>query len=492
MLFYAPEFIFAFLPVTLIGFYLFGRFQQRLAFLWLAVASLFFYSYWSVAYLPLVCASVVGNYAAGIGITRLRERGDEARARALRNAAIAVNLALLGYFKYLMFGVQQVNELFGAGFDVGNIVLPIGISFYTFTQIAFLVDASRGEVKEKSFVSYLLFVTYFPHLIAGPILHHKEMMPQFADRANLTLRFDNLAAGLTFFGFGLFKKIVLADTAAAHVGPIFDAAEAPLPMDAWCAALAYTLQIYFDFSGYSDMAVGLSLMFNVRLPINFYSPYRATSIIEFWRRWHMTLSRFLRDYLYIGLGGNRHGRARRYANLLVTMLLGGLWHGANWTFVVWGGLHGLYLCVNHAWRALCASGRVPRLLPRALAVPLSVALTLLAVMVAWVFFRANDVHAALRMLGAMARLPGELGWGKVQPQEALWLVALLAWALLAPNTNQVMRYRFGHDGVMPGGDTRVRWRPSMAWAGALGAALFATAVMGVTSHVKLEFLYFQF
>jgi alginate O-acetyltransferase complex protein AlgI len=238
------------------------------------------------------------------------------------------------------------------------------------------------------------------------------------------------------------------------------------------------------------MAVGLSLMFNVRLPINFYSPYQASSIIEFWRRWHMTLSRFLRDYLYIGLGGNRHGKLRRYVNLFITMLLGGLWHGANWTFVVWGGLHGLYLCINHAWRAASRNVVTSRPLPKYVARPVSIALTLLAVVVAWVFFRAPDLGTAVRVLSAMAHLPGNLSWGKAQPNDALWLAGLLAWVLLAPNTNRVMSYRFGSD--VPARELVLRWRPSIGWACVTGTALFAAAVMGATSHEKLEFLYFQF
>jgi alginate O-acetyltransferase complex protein AlgI len=492
MLFYAPEFIFIFLPVTLVGFYLLGHYGVRFAFLWLAAASLIFYSYWSITYLPLICVSIVGNYGAGSWITRLRELDQQRRACLVRNGSIAANLALLGYFKYLIFGVQQLNWVIGLGIDVGIIVLPIGISFYTFTQIAFLVDASRGEVKEKSFVSYLLFVTYFPHLIAGPILHHKEMMPQFADKSNLRLRLDNLAMGLTFFGFGLFKKIVLADGVATMVSPVFDAQAVPLPVDAWCAAVAYTLQIYFDFSGYSDMAVGLSLMFNVRLPINFYSPYQAGSIIEFWRRWHMTLSRFLRDYLYIGLGGNRHGAWRLYFNLLLTMLLGGLWHGANWTFVAWGGLHGLYLCVNHAWRVVMRS--LPQALtpPKFVTMTLSTALTFFAVVVAWVFFRAPDFSTATHILGAMANLPENLSWGKAQPNDALWLGVLLAWVLFVPNTNRVINYQFGSERRSQPPMPALRWRLSIGWACVTATALFATAVVGVTSHEKLEFLYFQF
>jgi D-alanyl-lipoteichoic acid acyltransferase DltB (MBOAT superfamily) len=247
--------------------------------------------------------------------------------------------------------VREANALLGTGWDAGTIVLPIGISFYTFTQIAYVVDTLQGKVTERSVLSYLLFVTYFPHLVAGPVLHHAEMMPQFRVRENLAPRAENLARGLTFLVAGLFKKVVLADGCAPIANAAFAGASAGLtPGDAWLGAIAYSLQIYFDFSGYSDMAVGISLLFNIDLPVNFHSPYRARSVVDFWRRWHMTLSRFLRDYLYIPLGGNRKGPLRRHANLLATMLLGGLWHGANWTFVVWGGLHGLYLVVNHLWR----------------------------------------------------------------------------------------------------------------------------------------------
>lgn len=492
MLFYSPEFIFIFLPVTLAGFYLFGHYQQRFAFMWLAAASLLFYSYWSITYLPLICASIACNYLAGSRIVLLRERGEGRSAFRVRNISIIANLLTLGYFKYLIFGVQQINWAFGFGINVGDIVLPIGISFYTFTQIAFLVDASRGEVKERSFVSYLLFVTYFPHLIAGPILHHKEMMPQFADRLNLRIRADNLAMGFSFFAFGLFKKVVLADGAARMVGPVFDGQAAPMPVEAWCAAIGYTLQIYYDFSGYSDMAVGLSLMFNVRLPINFFSPYQATSIIDFWRFWHMTLSRFLRDYLYIGLGGNRHGNLRRYLNLLVTMLLGGLWHGANWTFIVWGGLHGIYLCINHSWRKVSRNLPVLMKFPAVVTVPLATLLTLLSVVVAWVFFRSPDVATAWQILGAMAHLPENISWGTVQPNDVLWLAALLLWVLFAPNTNRLMNYSFGSTLPVKAGRKVLRWQPSTVWAGTIGFALFAAAAVGVTSQQKLEFLYFQF
>jgi D-alanyl-lipoteichoic acid acyltransferase DltB (MBOAT superfamily) len=263
-------------------------------------------------------------------------------------SAIAVNLILLGYFKYANFFADNLNHFAGTALPIGQVILPLGISFFTFTQIAFLVDTYQGKVKEFNFVHYTLFVTYFPHLIAGPVLHHKEMMPQFAKRNVCHLNWDNVAVGLSIFVLGLAKKVLIADSLAEFATPIFSAVAAggqPMLFEAWIGALAYTLQLYFDFSAYSDMAIGISLMFNVRLPMNFNSPYKATSIIDFWRRWHMTLSRFLRDYLYIPLGGSRNGKAQRYLNLMITMLLGGLWHGAGWTFVIWGGLHGFYwLC----------------------------------------------------------------------------------------------------------------------------------------------------
>ncbi|WP_309246667.1 MBOAT family O-acyltransferase [Ramlibacter montanisoli] len=285
-------------------------------------------------------------------------------------------------------------------------ILPLGISFYTFTQIAFLVDTYQGKVTEFNFFRYALFVTWFPHLIAGPVLHHAEMMPQFARKAVCRIDWQNVAVGLSIFVLGLAKKVLLADSIAEFASPVFDGVKAgaqPMLFEAWVGALAYTLQLYLDFSAYSDMAIGLSLMFNVRLPLNFDSPYKATSIIDFWRRWHMTLSRFLRDYLYIPLGGGRAGNARRYANLMTTMVLGGLWHGAGWTFVVWGTLHGCYLLVNHAWRAFRRrhgwgeGGRAAALAAGAL--------TFLAVVVGWVFFRADSMASAVTMLQGMTGMP---------------------------------------------------------------------------------------
>ncbi|HIJ62385.1 MAG TPA: MBOAT family protein [Rhodospirillaceae bacterium] len=493
MLFNSYPFLFLFLPLTLTLFFLLGRRSHALAMGWMALASLFFYAWWSPPYLLLLLASAGFNYGAGLLLAR-SPPGD-ARRPALA-LAVAANLALLGYFKYADFFIQTVNATFAAGWPAMQIVLPLGISFFTFTQIAFLVDTARGEAKDYDFVHYLLFVTYFPHLIAGPILHHKEMMPQF-DRPDIS-RFsaNRLALGISVLAFGLFKKTVLADGLAAYATPVFAAAAhggTPTPLEAWGAALAYSLQIYFDFSGYSDMAIGLARMIGIRLPLNFHSPYKAGSIIEFWRRWHMTLSRFLRDYLYFPLGGNRHGRQRRYLNLLATMVLGGLWHGAGWTFVIWGALHGLYLVVNHAWRAVrpgsAVRGRGFRLAAGML--------TFLAVVVAWVPFRADGVAAARTMLAAMAGLAGPAAETATLDWTAgrLWIAAGLAIVWLAPNTQEIFaRYR------MLGPVHRqadrlalpwlgLRWRRSPGWA-------LATAVIGFVGLLFFsrgsEFIYFQF
>ncbi|MDP3840780.1 MAG: MBOAT family O-acyltransferase, partial [Methylococcales bacterium] len=349
MIFNSYVFIFAFLPVVILGFYGLGRFSHHLASLWLAAASLFFYGWWDARFVGLLLASIAFNYGAGYMIGH--SLADKARrAKLLLICAIVINLILLGYFKYANFFVENLNALTGSAITMAKVFLPLGISFFTFTQIAFLVDTYQGKVREYNFVHYTLFVTYFPHLIAGPVLHHKEMMPQFGKRETCRVNWDNIAIGLTIFILGLAKKVLLADSFGNYATPIFNAVSAgghPMLFEAWFGALAYSLQLYFDFSGYSDMAIGLSLMFNVRLPINFNSPYKSLSIIEFWRCWHMTLSRFLRDYLYIPMGGSRDGKIKRYVNLLITMLLGCLWHGAGWTYVIWGGLHGVYLVINH-------------------------------------------------------------------------------------------------------------------------------------------------
>ncbi|MBZ5557731.1 MAG: MBOAT family protein [Acidobacteriia bacterium] len=497
MLFNTLGFIFVFLPVTLAGFFLLGRVHQTLARVWLASASLAFYGWWNPTYVVLLAGSIGVNYVMAASITRARAAGRQARARALLTLAVAANLVLLGWFKYAAFFVANLNAVAGAHWVIPRVVLPLGISFFTFTQIAYLVDLSRDEPVRYPFVDYVLFVTYFPHLIAGPILHHREMMPQFRNEGTFRFRADRASVGLTVFAIGLFKKVILADGVSRFVAPVFDTQAVQhltLP-DAWGGALAYTLQLYFDFSAYCDMAIGASTMLGMSIPLNFFSPYQATSIIEFWRRWHMTLSRFLRDYLYFPLGGNRHGTARRYINLMLTMVIGGLWHGAAWTFVAWGALHGAYLCVNHAWRALrtAVSGATT---PSAGGRVIAQTLTLLAVVAGWVVFRAPDFASARAVLMSMAGLRGAATGSAVGfswPAVYGWIVALMAIALVAPNTQQIMAGRRPAlaDEAYSGqaASAWLRWSPNAA-AALLVAALFVIAVLNLNQ--RSPFLYFQF
>jgi D-alanyl-lipoteichoic acid acyltransferase DltB (MBOAT superfamily) len=526
VLFNSYAFIFAFLPVTFAGTFWLGRRDPRLAALWIGVASLVFYAAWDARFVLLLLSSVAFNYGAGFCIARLRVAGRADLARNALIAAVVGDLALLGYFKYANFFLASANHLLGASWPALEVVLPLGISFFTFTQIAFLVDAYRGIAREYSFVHYLMFVTYFPHLIAGPLYHHGQMMPQFMRVETYRVNLTNVGAGLSIFILGLAKKVLVADGLAEYANPVFDAAHDGSLLsfaEAWIGALAYTLQLYFDFSGYSDMAIGLALMFNVRLPLNFDSPYRAASIIDFWRRWHMTLSAFLRDYLYIPLGGNRRGKTRRYLNVAATMLLGGLWHGAGWTFVAWGGLHGLYLLVNHAWRELKsrlgwgAGGRVAALA--------AAGLTFLAVVVGWVFFRADSLSTAWAMLGAMAggngfSIPsspfneltlwipaaeslfdGRVAVSRIALDAATSAIALgLAVCWFCPNVRQIMSgFKPVWEDLAEAPTTRSSttgvaaawlWRLSPWHAVATGVLLFL-ALLAISDR-PTEFLYFQF
>jgi D-alanyl-lipoteichoic acid acyltransferase DltB (MBOAT superfamily) len=505
LLFNSYPFILLFLPVTLFGFFLLARRGHRLAAAWLAAASIFFYGFWNPVYVVLLLASIGSNYAFGARLASLHASGREAQAGRLLAVAVAGNLLLLGYYKYANFFLENLGKLTGAPRDLAEIVLPLGISFFTFTQIAFLVDARRGKAKEYSFIHYCLFVTYFPHLIAGPILHHGEMMPQFRKEETYRVKWENLAVGLTLFLIGLYKKTVLADGIAEFVGPTFDAAAAGTALtsyNAWGAALAYAFQIYFDFSGYSDMAIGLSRLFGIVLPLNFDSPYKAASIMDFWRRWHITLSRFLRDYLYIPLGGNRRGTVRRYLNLFLTMLLGGFWHGAGWTYICWGMVHGTCLMLNRGWMSLCQAVRFePQNMPGWAA--LARLLTFTTVVVAWVFFRASNMDAALAMLKAMAGMgapdvPGCtliscLDGGAIQ---VAWIAALLVVVWTFPNTQEILAnvrpglVSPGYREILPQQPARRwMWRPSLAW-------LVAVAGVGIYAVLSIsefsEFIYFAF
>ena len=413
MLFNSYIFIFLFLPITLIVFYLIGgRGQHRVAISWLVSASLFFYAWWNPVYVFLLVGSILFNYV--LGRLLVKNRSDQTtsakrKRRRLLALGISTNLIALGYFKYANFFVENANFLFSNSFHLENIILPLAISFFTFQQITYLVDAYRGVTHEYNFLHYSLFVVFFPQLIAGPIVHHKEMLPQFSQNSIYRFTHDRIAIGLSIFIIGLFKKIVIADSIALYSTPVFDAAhqgESISFFEAWGGALSYTFQLYFDFSGYSDMAVGLAYLFGIRLALNFYSPYKADSIIEFWRRWHITLSRFLRDYLYIPLGGNKNGSLRRYTNIMITMLLGGLWHGAGWNFVIWGALHGLYLILNHLWRNFYIAIKGNANQVSCWSKYLARSITFLAIVIAWVFFRAESIPAALEILKGMAAMNG--------------------------------------------------------------------------------------
>jgi len=534
MLFNSYVFIFAFLPIVFFGFFRIGKHSHTLAYLWLAAASLFFYGWWDIRFVGLLLGSIAFNYGAGFLIGHSVARQSVSQSKTQLVIAVGVNLMLLGYFKYANFFAENLNHLAGTTLPIKEIFLPLGISFFTFTQIAFLVDTYQGKVKEYNFVHYTLFVTYFPHLIAGPVLHHKEMMPQFVKRETCHVNWENVAVGLSVFVLGLFKKVVIADSMAEYSSPIFAAVQAgaqPMLFDAWVGALSYTLQLYFDFSGYSDMAIGLSLLFNVRLPMNFNSPYKSTSIIEFWRRWHMTLSRFLRDYLYIPLGGSRSSSTRRYLNLMITMLLGGLWHGAGWTFIIWGGLHGLYLMINHAWRNLknvMGWGDGGKLLNL-----VAGTITFLAVVVGWVFFRAESFSSAITMLKGMIGINGvsvhkafansvavlaqklhiEIaleGFSQVLGASMhvgmLQIFISLFLVFYFPNTRQIVqRFRPTIEDVKEAIPNNVEfnasiqtkllrlieWQPTKL-QGAFYGVLFFMVLSYMASASKSEFLYFQF
>lgn len=543
MLFNSYEFIFAFLPVTLAGFFLLGSRERRWALAWLVLASLVFYAWWRPLNVLIIAPSLLFDFAVARGLARLRaDRSKTGRVRWLLTAGIVFNVCFLGYFKYVNFFVGAVNDLADTHFVFNNVILPLGISFITFQKIAFLVDVHAGHIKSFTFAEYCLFVLFFPQLIAGPIVHYREMMPQF-QAASCRPDGSNLAVGVTLFVLGLFKKVVLADGMAQYVSPVFGAAAAGdsislLP--AWMAAVGFTLQIYFDFSGYSDMALGLARLVGVRLPVNFDSPLKARSIIDFWLYWHATLTRFLTAYVYNPLvlratrarlargmpilGGHSHS-AGAFLQLLavptlITMLLSGFWHGAGYLFLLWGLLHGVYLVINHAWRLvgprlLGSRERYERIMR-----PSGFAITFFCVVVAMVVFRATSVGAARNIFAGMfgfhtLALPAHIAerlehllpalqsfvavssgqLGRTIEPACAWTAALLFIALVLPNSLQLTS-RFepalayethGRRGSFLLFDQL--WRPSFAWAFVLSA--LAAAVMMRLSG-ESEFLYWQF
>jgi D-alanyl-lipoteichoic acid acyltransferase DltB (MBOAT superfamily) len=492
MLFNSYEFIFLFLPITFgIYFWLNKKRLTQAAKGWMVFASLFFYSWWNIIYLPLILGSILFNFTVGSSISKINNGNLVRNAKGTSRKALLIfgiisNLILLSYFKYMDFFITNVNLLLQTQLNLMHIILPLGISFFTFTQIAYLVDAYRDEINEKDYLNYILFVTFFPHLLAGPILHHKEMMPQFDAIRNKVINYKNMSAGFFLFSIGLFKKIIIANSFADWANAGFETTEALNFFESWATSLSYTFQLYFDFSGYTDMALAIALIFNIHLPINFNSPYKALNIQDFWRRWHITLSRFLRDYIYIPLGGNRHGEFRTYANLFAVFLIGGLWHGPSWMFVIWGALHGFAIILHRAWQQL--NKKMNNMF--------AWFITFNFINITWIFFRAKEWREAENILKGMLgtngiMLPekylkyfesvhnGLFQFGTAfehisgNAQTTVYIVGGLLVALICKNSNEWQKY----------------FKPTRILL-IVALTLFMTAV-SMMSRVS-EFLYFNF
>lgn len=486
MLFNSYIYIFLFLPISFVlYFYLINKRLCDGAKAFLIFASLFFYSFWNLCYLPLLLFSILFNFIIGKILSLQKEKLYTSK-KTLLAFGIAVNLALLFYYKYVDFFLENVNNIFNFNIELLHLLLPLAISFYTFQQIAYLVDSYKNETKEYDFLNYTLFVTFFPQLIAGPIVHHKEMMPQFFTKWNMAANYKNITLGLFIFSIGLFKKVVIADSFSIWATNGFDIAQTLYFIEAWATSLSYTFQLYFDFSGYTDMAIGSALLFNIKLPVNFNSPYKATSIKEFWRNWHITLSRFLKDYLYIPLGGNRSGHLRTYINLLITFYLAGVWHGASWMFIIWGMLHGFALIIHRVWERFNIK----------LHFLFAWLLTFMFVNFSWIFFRANNLEDAFKVIKGMLGLNGVLlpkalytklesfhleslhtGGFLVAIEGGLetifWLFTAFIITLFLPNSNELQK----------------RFHPNIFF-GFLYVFLTTIALLKINSYS--EFLYFRF
>lgn len=479
MLFNSIIFIYLFLPLVLSGY--------RLSYVWkgalgakcfLVLSSLFFYGWWNYKYLILIIGSVLFNFFAGSFL----EKNTSKKIKLFGLiAGVGVNLFLLAYFKYAGFLMSNLGWVFSTEYFIDQIILPLGISFFTFQQITYLVDSYKGLTQKSSFYDYALFVLFFPQLIAGPIVHHGQMLSQFQKSETFVFQWKTFSLGLSVFVFGLSKKMLIADPMSENVQKLYHNLEGLSFLDAWVGMLSYSMQIYFDFSGYSDMAIGLAYLFGIKLPLNFNSPYKADSIIEFWRRWHMTLSAFLKDYLYIPLGGNRFGNFRKYVNLFITMLLGGLWHGAGWSFVLWGALHGFYLIINHIYRSLGI--RVEAMFYKT-GCRIS---TFLAVLAAWVFFRSASLNEAFLILEAMFYFEdiSKAGLSIFESKVLTSLILVCLVAFFCPNTQEVFHLVQKQNSIMP----KWAWSPTKKWAYVISVLLL---VCTFSVSKASEFLYYQF
>ena len=463
MLFNSYEFIFAFLPFTFfVYFYLNKKRLTEAAKAFLVFASLFFYSWWNVVYLPIILVSMLMNYVVGVSLSKENEHTKVSK-KALLIFGVISNIGLLAYFKYADFLIENVNLAINENIPLLHLALPLAISFFTFQQIAYLVDSYKGETKEYDFLNYANFVTFFPQLIAGPIVHHAEMMPQFAKSRNKVKSYRNIALGLFIFSMGLFKKVVIADTFAVWATAGFDTATTLNFFEAWATSLSYTFQLYFDFSGYTDMAIGAALLFNIKLPINFNSPYKATSIQDFWRRWHITLSRFLKEYVYIPLGGNRKGNFKTYTNLMATFIIGGLWHGAGWTFIFWGFLHGMALVTQRIWNQL--GFKMNGIL--------AWFITFNFINIAWVFFRAKEWNDAIKVLVGMINFSQI---SPINPIEVACVIVTMLAVIFLKNSNAIAK----------------KISKNLFMMAVLTGTLFFLSLTILEIRKVSEFLYFQF
>jgi alginate O-acetyltransferase complex protein AlgI len=475
MLFNSLEFIFIFLPFVFLIYFLLNKFRWiNAAKVWLFVSSLFFYSWWNVIYLPLILTSMLVNYAISI---ILRREYPELNRKSVLIIGIGFNVGLLGYFKYADFFISNINEVFTANIFLLNLALPLAISFYTFQQIAFLVDTYRWETKKYIFFDYALFVTFFPQLIAGPIVYHKELIPQMESLRNKKINYKNILIGIFVFSIGLFKKVVIADSFAVWANRGFDELQTLTFIEGWVASLSYTFQLYFDFSGYTDMAIGAALLFNIKLPTNFNSPYKSINIQDFWKRWHMTLSGFLTRYIYIPLGGNRKGNIRLYTNILIVFLISGLWHGAGWTFIFWGFLHGMATVVNRYWQTFHIKMNIL----------LAWFITFNFINASWVFFRAKTWSDAWKVLSAMfglngIQLPAGMNYialpvsGEAAIEMYIYLTLGFISVLLLNNSNQF----------------RENFKPKLQYALYAAILFFYGVSTAFTFKETSEFLYFNF
>lgn len=491
------------MPVVFAGFFFIACKSHRGAIAWLCLASIFFYAYWSLYALPAILISICLNYWIGLYVSNPHFKNR----KPLLVLAIALNLLALGYFKYVNFFIANTNALRNTmgmeSLSALNVILPIGISFFTFTQIAFLIDSYRGKVEEQSFLQYILFISFFPHLLAGPILHHKQMMPQFSDRKNLTVDYEKIKLGIIIFTIGLAKKLLLADPIGGYADVLFNGVkhgEAPNFLTSWFGSIAYTFQLYFDFSGYSDMAVGIALFFGVWLPFNFDSPFKATCIIDFWQRWHISLTKYVGEYLYapITLKFMRMGQGKSalietlyslvFPTLLIFLILG-LWHGANWTYVVFGGMHGIYIVINHLWRKLYpppSKKKIKIHLYRRLKMVGGWALTFFAVNISFVMFRADSVSTAIEIYKGMLGLNGDSNFERIPSRAIIGLLICLVLVVGSPNTLKLSKIH--QKEYSPPLDTNKNLR-ELFFAFLLGALIFLLILKIGQQSV---FLYFQF